>query len=108
VSGVKPGDPVVLHQYESGKTLCGGLWYATGSAPCETADQSALDAIKLLPACEASDEDIVAAAALLGITKVSRCWTRDGASGPESDTPFMDPAKVQAYLMWQVQRAFNA
>ena len=94
MSGVDPSDPVVLHKYENGKTLCGGTWYTTGDSPCEVAEANHVDSLKRLPPCEQVDLD--AAARLLGIPKFSRCWTRDRASW---DDPALKPDSVQAMAM---------
>lgn len=107
MSGVLPSDPVVLHRYEHGKTLCGGRWYPTGESPCEVSEQAAARGLADLPPCEASDEDIAAAAALLGLPRASRCWTRDRASWENIDItdivkanmdPRLDPERVQSVL----------
>lgn len=107
MSGVLPSDPVVLHRYQpgsggvQGSTLCGGRWYKTGEAPCEVAEQTMARSLDELPPCEASDEDIAAAAALLGLPRASRCWTRDCESWENIEAnmdPKLDPEKVQGVL----------
>lgn len=91
MSGVEPGDPVVLHRYQDGKTLCGGQWYPTGDSPCEVAEANHVEGLRSLPPCEQADSDV--AARLLGIPKFSRCWTRDRASWED---PAIAAGQVQA------------
>ena len=91
MSGVLPSDPVVLHRYDERGTLCGGRWYRTGEAPCEVSEQTMARSLDELPPCEASDEDIAAAAALLGLPRASRCWTRNHASW---DDLILSPERV--------------
>lgn len=98
MSGVQPGDPIILHDYQNGQTYCGGHWYATGTAPCETERRVAAEALAGLPACEASDEDIVAAAALLGYPRASRCWTKDRASWADHPGSVITMATLKAQM----------
>jgi hypothetical protein len=86
MSGVQPGDPVVLHKYrilagEIEQMLCGGSWYnvEAGNAPCEVRKAEHDAMMAALPLCE--QEDIQAAALILGLPRASRCWTKDRASG---------------------------
>lgn len=81
MSGVLATDPVVLHRYEVAMIFCGGQWYPLGDSPCETRDKETIMELRKLPACEASDADLVAMALVLGVPRASRCWTRSQESG---------------------------
>lgn len=100
MSGVEPGDPVVLHRYEDGKTLCGGKWYPTGDSPCEVAEANHIESLRSLPPCEQVDLD--AAARLLGVPKYSRCWTKDRASWEDPAKP--ESVQAMAMLMSTMQK----
>lgn len=68
----------VVQDFE--QIFCSGQWFERGKSPCEVMEREQVEEFKALPACEVADDDLLAAAALLNIPRVSRCFYKPRGS----------------------------